>query len=91
MLGLCERRESVYIVTEYCFRGSLQVSHGLAYYGKKTEVWLNPMTKAPTQTEKFQKTTLQHKKRHPNFDYITIADQLRMVSWSNNSHPTGVV
>ena len=23
------------------------------------------------------------------FDNITIADQLRMVSWSNNIHPTG--
>ena len=26
-----------------------------------------------------------------NFDTTTIADQLRTVSWRNNSHPTGVV
>ena len=26
-----------------------------------------------------------------NFDYTPIADRLRTVSWSNNSHPTGVV
>ena len=25
------------------------------------------------------------------FDYTTIADRLRTVSWSNNSHPTDVV
>ena len=30
-------------------------------------------------------------KRHKNFDHTTIADRLRMVSWSNDSHPTGVV
>ena len=26
-----------------------------------------------------------------NFDYTTIADRLRKVNWSNDSHPTGVV
>ena len=26
-----------------------------------------------------------------NFDNTTIADRLKTVSWSNNSHPTGVV
>ena len=30
-------------------------------------------------------------KRHQNFDYTTIADRLRTVSWGNDSHPTGVV
>ena len=30
-------------------------------------------------------------KRHQNIDYTTIAGRLRTVSWSNNSHPTGVV
>ena len=33
----------------------------------------------------------QHKKRIQNFDYTTIEDQLRKVSWSSNSHPTGVI
>ena len=33
----------------------------------------------------------QHTNATKNFDYITIADRLRTVSWSNNSHPTGVV
>ena len=55
---------------------------------KMEEIWLSPMTKAPTPTEK---ATWQHQKRHQNFDYTTIADRLRAVSWSNNSHPTGVV
>ena len=34
---------------------------------------------------------MKHKKRHQNFDYTTIADWLRTVSWSNSSRPTGVV
>ena len=38
-----------------------------------------------------QKATWQHKNATKNFDYTTIADRLRMVSWSNSSHPTGVV
>ena len=32
-----------------------------------------------------------HKNAIKNFDYTTIADRLRTVSWSNSSHPTGVV
>ena len=36
---------------------------------------------------KIQKATWQHE----NFHYTTIADRLRTVSWSNNSHSTGVV
>ena len=30
-------------------------------------------------------------KRHKNFDYTTIADRLRRVSWSKKSYPIGVV
>ena len=37
------------------------------------------MTKTPTPTEK------------SNDVYTTIADQIRGVDWSNDSHPTGVV
>ena len=40
---------------------------------------------------KFQRATLKHKNAANNFDYPTIADRLRMVSWGNDSHPTGVV
>ena len=38
-----------------------------------------------------QKATWQHQNATKNFDYTTIADRLRTVSWSNSSHPTGVV
>ena len=59
---------------------------------KKEEIWLSPVTKTPTSTHrKIQKATWQHKNATKNFDYTTIADRLRTVSWSNNSHPTGVV
>ena len=55
--------------------------------------------KDPTQSydkirntnRKFQKAIRQHKNATKDFDYSTIADQLRTVSWSNDSHPTGVV
>ena len=48
------------------------------------------MTKAPTPTEKIQKHR-DNTKRQQIFDYTTIADRLRTVSWGNDSHPTGVV
>ena len=38
-----------------------------------------------------QKATLQHKNATKNFDYTTIGNRLRTVSWNNSSHPTGVV
>ena len=49
------------------------------------------LTKAPLSTEKIQKPTWQHKNATKNVDYTTIADRLRTVSWSNNSHPASVV
>ena len=50
------------------------------------------MTKAPTPTEKSKKQRDNNKTNATkNFDYITIADRLRTFSWSNGSHPTGVV
>ena len=58
---------------------------------KKEDIWLDLMTKAHTPPRKIQKATWQHKTATKNFDYTTIADRLRTVSWGNNSHPTGVV
>ena len=43
--------------------------------------------KSPYTHRKIQKATWQHKKATKNFDYTTIADRLRTVSWSNKSHP----
>ena len=48
------------------------------------------MTKTPIPTEN-STTNRQHKNAIKNFDYITIADRLRTVSWNNNSHQTSVV
>ena len=47
--------------------------------------------KKPYTHRTIQKATWQHKNATKNFDYTTIADRLRTVSWSNSSHPTGVV
>ena len=50
-----------------------------------------PCDKNPYTHRTIQKATWQHKNATKNFDYTTIADRLRTVSWSNSSHPTGVV
>ena len=49
------------------------------------------MTKAPTPTEmsKGQKDNTNNATK--KFDYRSVADRLRTVSWSNYGHPTGVV
>ena len=47
--------------------------------------------KNPYTHRTIQKATWQLKNDTKNFDYTTIADRLRTVSWSNSSHPTGVV
>ena len=49
------------------------------------------MWKAPTPTEKSKKQRDNIKTATKNFDYTTIKERLRTVSWSNNIHPTGVV
>ena len=46
--------------------------------------------KTPIPTEN-SKINGQHKNATKNFDYTTIADRIRTVSWSDNSHPTGMV
>ena len=55
------------------------------------EIWLSHMTKAPTRTEKSKKQRDNIKNATKNFDNTTIADRLKTVIWSNNSHPTGEV
>ena len=47
------------------------------------------MTKAPTPTEKSKKQ--REKNSTKTFDYTTIAERLRTVSWGDDSHTTGVV
>ena len=49
------------------------------------------MTKAPTPTEYSKKQRDNIKNATKNFDYTTIADRLRKVSWSNSGLTTGVV
>ena len=58
---------------------------------KKEEIWLSPMTKAPTPTEMSKRHSDNKNNATKKFDYTAVADRLRTVSWSNYSHPTGVV
>ena len=62
------------------------------YVREKGRDLISPMKKTNTPTEKSQEQRDNTKKTATkNFDYTTIADRLRTVSWSNSSHPTGVV
>ena len=47
--------------------------------------------KSPYTDRKIQKARWKHKNATKNFDYTTIADRLRTVSWDNDSHQTGVI
>ena len=47
--------------------------------------------KIPYTYRTFQKAKWLHKYAMRKLNYTTIADQLRMVSWSNDNHPTSVV
>ena len=58
---------------------------------EKEEIWLSPMTEVLTPIEKSKKQRDNTKNATKNFDYTTIADRLRTVSWGNDSHPAGVV
>ena len=60
------------------------------YKEKYEEIWLSPITKGPTPTGNSKK---QHdnKNNSKNLNYTTIANRFRTVSWSNDSHLTGVV
>ena len=41
----------------------------------------------PLHAKTNQKSNMTTQKRHQKFDYTTIADRLRTVSWKNNIHP----
>ena len=47
--------------------------------------------KSPYTKRKIRKATWQQKTATKNYDYTTIADRLKTVSWSNDSYHTGVV
>ena len=49
------------------------------------------MTKAPSPTEMSRGQGDNTNNATKKFDYTAIADRLRMVSWSNYSHRSGVV
>ena len=50
---------------------------------KKKEIWPSPMTKTPHTNRKFENQRTTHTNATKNFDYTTIADRIRTVSWSN--------
>ena len=77
------------ILSFFLWHAHLQL-HSATHKEKKKEIWLSPISETPIPTEN-SKTKGQHKTATKNFDYTTIVDRLRTVSWSVNSHPTCVV
>ena len=73
------------------FRISVRIDFYNLWLEYKEKIWLSPMTKAPTTTGKYKKECDSIKNVTKNFDNTTIADRLRTVKWSNNSHFTDVV
>ena len=57
--------------------------------GKRSDsvLWQKPIH--PQKNKKKQRDNIKNATK--NFDYTTIADRLRTVSWSNSSYSTGVV
>ena len=55
---------------------------------KKEEIWLSPMTKAPTPAEISKGQSDNTNNATKKFDYTAVADRLRTVGWSNYGHPT---
>ena len=49
------------------------------------------ITQTPAPTEIYEKQTQQYKDATKELDNTAIADKLKTVSWSRQSHPTGVV
>ena len=63
----------------------------ITFEGREKERDLTQSCNKSYTHRKFHKATWQHKNATETFDYTTMADQLRTVSWSHNNHPTGVV
>ena len=87
MLSLSKLLLKIHYQIIYC--GTSKVKSRVSQ--EKKEIWLSPMTKAPTPPEKSNKERDNTKHATKNFDYTPIVDRLRTVSWSKNRHPTGVV
>ena len=67
------------------------LAQGVKMQKKKDRDLTQPFANSTYTLRKIQKATWQHKNATKNLDYATIADWLRTVSWSNSSHPTGVI
>ena len=64
-----------------------------SFYWAREKKWdlTQSYYKKPLYQQKIRKPMENTKNATKNFDYTTIADRLKTVCWSNNSHPTGVV
>ena len=70
----------VNIMKQMCMKHDIIQNFVSIYKEKKKEIWLSPITKAPTMTEKSKKQRDNIKTPPKNFDYTKIADRLRTVS-----------
>ena len=61
----------------------------ILYSSEKGRDLTQSYDKSPYTDTKIQKATWKHRNATKNFDYTTIADRLRTVSWDNDSYPCG--
>ena len=70
-------------ILSVCLRGLIEVLFCWIHREKEGDL-TQSYDKTPYTNRKFENQRTTHK-RHQNFDYTTIADRLRTVSWSNKS------
>ena len=68
-----------------------EYSHPNSISEKKEKIWLSPVTNAPRPTEKSKKQRDNIKTLPKTSITQRLRTDLGTVSWSSNSHPTGVV
>ena len=61
------------------------------WLGEKGRDLTQSYIKSPYTDRKIQKATWQNSNTIKNFDYTTIEDRLRTVSWGYDIHQTGAV
>ena len=83
LFEICENTEN----------GIKPIETGNSLHREKGRDLTQSYDKSPYIDRKIQKATRQHKNATKNFYYTTITQRYRRrtVSWSNDSHPTGVV
>ena len=85
---MMQGKANMYIPSSICSTHATEehIQHILTIEREKYRNRTQSYDKSPYTDRKIQKATWQHKNAIKNFDYTTIADRLRTVSWGSDSH-----